>query len=333
MVTPSSARVKGGAGTPRPIRSGRPGVHLAPTVGPSRARRSRSITRSCLDAGSTIRGSAMVPALRILNALLPCLYGGLAAAYALLLLRDGERLRRGAPRVLAVTVALHFAFLLGSGLLLDRHPMANKFELFTFVALALAASYLWVERRRGNPYTGAFPLALCAGLQACASLGWNPAATELPERLRDPLFGWHTGAAAVALAAFSLGAVYGVVFLGMYRLLKENRVGPLALRLPSLDSLAAMSLHAGEAGFAALTLAVVLGAAWLRRTPEISATDPKVLATLAAWAVYGLALAGRHLGRWGGIRLVSLGLAGYATLLASLLTVGRLFPSFHRFGG
>jgi ABC-type uncharacterized transport system permease subunit len=275
----------------------------------------------------------VVPALRCLNALLPLLYGAATVLYALLLLRDAPFARRWAPRALVAAVAAHLPFLLGSGLLLDRHPMANKFELFTFVALAVAASYLWVERRRGNPYTGVFPMALCLGLQACASLGWNPGAAALPERLRDPLFGWHTGAAAVALAALSLGAMHGVVFLAMYRLLKENRVGPLALRLPSLDTLAAMSVHAGEIGFVALTVAVVLGAAWMRRTPGVSAADPKVLATLAAWALYGVALAGRRLGRWGGVRLVGLTLAGYATLVASLLTVGRAVASFHRFGG
>ncbi len=271
--------------------------------------------------------------LSVLNLVLPVLYGALVFAYGYLLLRDSEPVRRLAPRVLGATVVLHFLYLLGEGLLLGRHPMADKFELFQFVALGIAAAYWWVEWRRDNPYTGVFPLTLAFLLQVCASLG-RPRVVTVPPLLQDPLFAWHTGAAAFALSAFSVGAVYGGLFLIVYRLLKRGRFGRFTMRVPPLDVLANMSVHAGEVGLAALTLAVALGAAWARRYPEASLLDPKVLVTLAAWVVYAVALGGHLLARWGGWRVVSLTLAGYGMLLASLLTMGRVFSSFHhRFGG
>lgn len=274
----------------------------------------------------------MEAVLPVLNVLLPVLYGGLVVAYAVLFLRDAPWARRLAPRLLDATVALHLLFTLGLGLRLGRHPMGTVFEVFSFVALAVAASYLWVERRRRNPYTGAFPLSFAFLLQVCASLALLDGG-PLPERLDDPLFAWHTGAMALALTALTVGAVYGVLFLALYRALKAGRLGRFSRRVPSLDTLAQMALHAEELGFVALTAGLGLGMLWTHRASGAAVLDAKVLGTLVVWAVYGVALAGRALARWGGWRVVTVSLAGYGVLLASILTVGRLFPTFHRFAG
>ncbi len=61
--------------------------------------------------------------------------------------------------------------------------------------------------------------------------------------------------------------------------------------------------------------------------------DPKVWATFVVWAVYGACLLGRFAGNWGGARVVGLNLAGYSLLLFSMLMVGRVFDTFHRFSG
>jgi ABC-type uncharacterized transport system permease subunit len=271
-------------------------------------------------------------ALATVSALLPLLYAGLAGTYAVLLARDAPWARRLGPRLLVATIVLHMLYVVGGGLFAGRHPVANKFELFTVVALAMAVSYAWVEWRRKNLYTGAFPLSLAFLLQVCASLGRveDPA---VPEVLRSPLFAWHSVAAAVAVAALSVGAVYGVLFLSMYRLLKRDSFGAFTERMPPLDALSAMSLHAVEVGFAALTLAVGLGDVWISKTPGVTMADPKVWATFVVWAVYGTCLAGRYLANWGGWRVVALNLAGYALLMGSMLTIGRAFGSWHRFTG
>jgi ABC-type uncharacterized transport system permease subunit len=270
--------------------------------------------------------------LTVLNALLPALYGALVAVYAVLLARDLPWARRAGPRLLVATVTLHLLTVVAGGVWAGRHPIANKFELFSFVALAMAASYLWVEWRRRNPYTGVFPLSLALLLQACAALG-RVERPDFPEILRNRLFAWHSLSAAVAMAALSVGAVYGALFLAMYRRLKRDDLGTFTERMPSLDTLAGMSLHAVEVGFVALTLTVGLGDLWIQGSPGLSMADPKIWATFAAWAVYGGALVGRFAAHWGGWRIVALNLAGYAILLGSLLMVGRVFDSFHRFTG
>jgi HemX protein len=268
--------------------------------------------------------------LPVLNVLLPVLYAGLVVIYGRLLLGEAPDFRRVARVALPAVVGVHFVYILGEGLALGRHPMANKFELFSFVSMAMAAAYLWVERRRDNVATGVFPLALCLLLQVCASLGRASAVTT-PERLRNPLFAWHTGSAGFALAAFSVGAIYGILFLVTYRALKKGRFSPFTLRLPPLDTLAHMSVTAAEVGLVALTIAVGLGGVWMSREPNATYADPKIIATLVALALYATAVGGRLFGRWGGWRVVALSLAGYCTLVGSLMTVGRLFPSFHRF--
>ncbi len=270
--------------------------------------------------------------LSVVNVLLPVLYAGLAGVYAVLLFRDLPAARLLAPRLLAATIVVHAGFLLGEVLGTGRHPLANMFELFTFVALAMAVSYAWVEWRRRNPCTGVFPLSLAFLLQLCASVG-RVEHPEVPEILRSPLFAWHTGAAAVALAALSVGAVYGVLYLLVYGRLKRGALDGFARRMPSLDTLSLMSLHAVEVGFLALTLAVGLGDVWVSRSPDATMADPKVWATFAVWAVYAACLGGRFLARWGGARIVALNLSGYVLLLGSILTVGRVFGTFHRFTG
>lgn len=268
--------------------------------------------------------------LSALNVLLPVLYAVLVGMYARLLAAEAPGIRRWTGVLLPLVVVIHLGYVVGEGWVLERHPMANKFELFSFVAMAMAAAYLWVERRRDNVVTGVFPLTLCFLLQACASLGRAVSVTT-PERLRNPLFAWHTGSAGFALAAFSVGAVYGVLFLVTYRVLKRGRFSPFTLRLPPLDTLARMSVTAAEVGLVALTASMALGAAWVRREPDATLADPKVVATVVAWVLYSAAVGGRVFARWGGWRVVSLSLAGYGILVGSLMTVGRLFPSFHRF--
>ncbi len=270
--------------------------------------------------------------LTVLNAILPALYGAAAVLYGLLLARDLPLARRAGTRLLVATVVLHVGYVVLGGVWAGRHPIADKFEMFSFAALSMAVSYLWVEWRRKNAYTGVFPLSLAFLLQACASLGRGER-RELPEILRNPLFAWHSASAAVAVAALSVGAVYGGLFLVMYRLLKRGDLGPFTERMPSLDALSAMSLHAVEVGFVALTLAVGSGDLWVHGSPGLSMADPQVWTTFAVWGVYGAALLGRYAAHWGGWRIVALNLAGYAVLFGSLLTVGRVFETFHRFTG
>jgi ABC-type uncharacterized transport system permease subunit len=254
------------------------------------------------------------------------------AIYALLLARDLPWTRRAGPALLAATLCIHVGYVFLEATVAGRHPVANKFELFTLVAATISFSYAWVEWRRKNPYTGFFPLFLAFLLQMCSSIGRVPQ-YDIPEILKSPLFAWHSGAAAVAVASLSVGAVYGILFFVMYRLLKRGLVGEFTERMPSLDVLSAMSLHAVEVGFLALTLAVGLGDVWVMRSPGASMADPKVWGTFIIWGIYAACLFGRFVARWGGARLVALNLTGYSLLVFSMWAVGRIFESFHRFPG
>ena len=274
----------------------------------------------------------MQPLTNLLNVVLPLLYLGLAGTYALLLARDHPRARRVGPPLLRATLVIHLGAVVLDGIVEGRLWATNSFELFSLVALAVAASYAWVEVRRRNPYTGAFPLSLAFLLQTCASLGAGHGA-PLEQSLHTPLVAWHSVSAAVAVAALAVGAIYGALFLVMYRLLKVGLVGEFTMRMPSLDVLADMSLHAVEVGFVALTLLIGLGDVGVSKTPGTTLSDPKVWATFAAWAVFGGALAGRYFAKWGGWRIVALNLTGCGILLGSMLLIGRVVGTFHKFPG
>jgi ABC-type uncharacterized transport system permease subunit len=272
----------------------------------------------------------MDAALRMLNVALPVLYGVTALAY-------GVDFRRGQPPacgcarpLLVATLVLHVSFLAVRTADLGHAPLASLPEILSAVALSIAVVFRWVAARfRGAELTGVFLVAVACGLQTL-STAFLPAPGPFPPLLESPLFGIHAGFAVLGYTAFTVSAVYGLLFLVLYHELKVSRFGMVFRRLPALDLLARMSLRAALFGVASLAVTIAVGAVWAAHEFPRFWTDPKFATTVVVWGVYAVAVTLHYALGWRARRTIHLALSGFALLVAAA-AAGVWLPSFHLF--
>ncbi len=275
----------------------------------------------------------MLMLIDLFMAALPLLYGLATANYLIYFVRRDEFAERTCTPVLWVTTVLHLSFVVLRVLHFERHPLGSLPEVLSVVAFSVASIYLYVEQIEKSKSTGAFILPMVVMLQLAASALMSHNTPQGPgsELLRNPLFGLHTSVAVLGYSAFAVGAVYGVMFLLLYRALKNRRFGIIFERLPSLDVLSKMAFWPTFLGWVFLSATIGLGVAMsFDLFPEFY-RDPKFITTVAVWAVYGGSIVTYFAFGWRGARSVYISLTGFG--FAVLATVGSVFlwPSFHKF--
>lgn len=227
--------------------------------------------------------------------------------------------------------AVHALLLVGVGWSYREVPLVNAYNVFSFLALSLLVVYQALEWRFRVKTTGAFILAVAFVLHGASwpQLGVRP---ELIPRLQDPWFAAHVILAIMGYTAFIVSAIYGVLYLALYRSLKRRTFGLIFQRLPALDLLSRMNAHAALFGLGCLSVAIGLGMALARNVEASFYRDPTFLQSLLTWVVYGgFALAYYPL-RWRGTRQVYVSLAGFAVAVGSMTVVLILFRTFHPAG-
>lgn len=274
----------------------------------------------------------MLTLIDLFTALLPLMYGLAAANYSVYFVRRDPFAERTCTPFLLATVFIHLVSLLARYLHFDRYPIASLPEVLTVIAFAVAAVYLYVERVTRSKATGAFLIAMAGALQLAAStlLAHMPAVeTSL---LHEATLWWlHTTLAILGYSGFAVGAVYGLMFVLLYRALKNKKFGIIFERLPSLDTLATMGMGAALLGWMFLTAAIVVGVFMSFELVPSFYSDPKVISSGVAWLAYALAVGGYFVLGWRGARTVYLSL--FAFSIAVITMVGSALPwgSFHVF--
>jgi HemX protein len=265
-------------------------------------------------------------------ALLPLLYGLAAANYATFFVRREPFAERTCTPLLVATIAVHLVFLLTRYVYLGRYPIASVPEVLTFVAFAVAAIYVYVERVTASKATGVFLVSMAGILQLIASTFIaHGASPEAPLLYRTSVWHTHTSLAVLGYSAFAVGAVYGLMFVLLYRALKQKRFGIVFERLPSLDVLASMGMGAALLGWVLLTAAIVLGVVMSFRLVPDFYYDPKVISSMVAWTAYALSIGAYFLLGWRGARTVYVSLVAFSIALLTMLGSALPWSSFHVF--
>jgi len=259
----------------------------------------------------------MAAILGFANWLLPLLYLGLLGEYgSTFFLRTRTRRHNQA---VGLVVVLHLLLLVLRALYLDRPPLDRR-EVISVLALSTALVYWGIETAVRDRRAGLFAFGLVFLLQYMASAGLadgpaRPGIASTWGRL-------HVIPSVMAYTAFAVGAVYGSLHLLAYRNLKKRLFGALFDRLPSVDLLGRMTWYALLAGFALMTVSVVMGPLLLG---SLNAEEPgawdaavmlKILGGSAAWAIFGLAVLGKTALRWPAPRVSSLEITGFVVTLA-----------------
>ncbi len=266
----------------------------------------------------------------LLTTLLPVLYALSCVGYAHTYAREGSSGDRLGPLALRAAVLVHIAYLTVRGILEGHLPLASVYDFLSATGLSMAIVYLYVEMREGVRTTGVFVLPFILLIQILSS-AYGGRTPPDPVPLRPYWFELHTLTAVLGYSAFAVSAIYGILFLCLYRDIKANRFSHFFRRMPPLETLGQMNVRAAGGGLAFLTLAIILGVGWIQRSGTGSLTDPKIWLTLAVWCVFAFSLLSYHRFGWRGPRAIYVSLVGFTTLLLSRVVVDLFFHSFHSF--
>ena len=276
-----------------------------------------------------------------LRVLLPVVYAGLVVYFARTFFRSvsqANRLKHAVPAAY-LTLTLHAVYIGAYTTEYHHDLVATVFELFSLIAFTLLAVYVFAELRTSQETsgTGFFVTAVCFLLQLVSSLtNSGEAIPETKAILRDPIFNLHVTTSVFGYAALMLAAIYGGLYLLLFRAIRRNQFGAMFEHIPSLERLERYGLRATAFGFIFLTLSIALGAIlYSKITLDVSASqflfDPKVLTTLLVWLVFGTTLLARRVMRMEGRRLVLFWMSGFALTLISMTIINWVFTSFHSF--
>ncbi|HEY4574114.1 MAG TPA: cytochrome c biogenesis protein CcsA [Thermoanaerobaculia bacterium] len=272
--------------------------------------------------------------LDIATILLPLAYLLVAIDYGFLFFASQPFAERTATPALRGTVLLHLAYLLGEVVQWRQLPAATVPQALSVVAFAVAVVYVFVEWHGRARTTGFWLVSLVFFFQLLSTiLAAMLTHSSPPDRaiFHDPFFSLHVSLALLGYAAFVVAAAYAFLFLQLYRDLKAGRFSTFYGKLPPLEVLEKMMIGAIWVGFVTLAGAVVTGVLWSERTNTGSLSDPKILFTLAIWALYGAALLMRRLRRWQGRQTALASLTGFGVILFSLMAVNLFLTGFHGF--
>jgi len=266
-----------------------------------------------------------------LNIILPGLYFLVVWTYGKAFFSDLAWARAVKTKLLASTIVLHFLYLIIRTTEFDHPPVTTVFEILTVLALCVALAYLLIEIRSKARETGYFIINIAFFFQFISSVFIRDL-VEVPEILRNNLFGLHVGSALLGYAAITLSAVYGFLYLMLYHEIKASKFGVIYKKLPNLETLERMSFTAFWMAFAFLGVAILVGFLWLPQTfLDVSYTDPKLVGTILLWLLYGAGILAKRLGDWKGRKVMILSVVGFGATIFSMTAINILFTGFHSF--
>ena len=157
--------------------------------------------------------------------------------------------------------------------------------------------------------------------------------------LRSPLFTVHVMSMLFAYASFALGCVLGITYVLLFKEIKAKHLGFFYARLPSLQTLDVMNSRAITVGWIFLTLGIVIGGIWARRSS--SSPDPRAQAmslgdprSSSRWCRGGCtrsrcSRAGRSAGAAAARRICPR--VGFVIVLLNFVLVGYFLTKSHNF--
>lgn len=176
-----------------------------------------------------------------------------------------------------------------------------------FLSLHLLAGF---RRDGGDRARVAVQLALIFALDVVSTWITPHGAPAEPPEKEKALGVIHGGLVLLAYAAFFIGALYAVLYLALYRLMRRRRLGFWFSRLPSLERLEARSGASTLVGLGFLTAGLALGQySYAVYRGGVPYDNAKFVVAGLVWLVFAAEVVLRRLG-WRGIRVMWVPLVG-----------------------
>ena len=197
-------------------------------------------------------------------------------------------------------ILIHFLFLAFLAIRSGHLPLAGAFQAISTFMLFFAVLNKIIVPENKDYSLGFFYSGLLFLLQAL-SMFYISEATVLPAVLEDVFFEVHVVLNLIGYAAFSSSFLVSFVYLLLFHEINGRSLGYFYDRLPSLAYLETTNIRAIFIGFIFSSAGIISGAftgiyAW----GKFWAWDPKLIAALFAWMVYGFILIGNYKLKWSG---------------------------------
>jgi HemX protein len=273
----------------------------------------------------------MIPVLNSLNILLPFAYVATFITYSYDFIKGGRHFTNSKRIFLFLTLIFHCIYLILRTIAFNHPPITNVFEIFTVLAFSISFAYFILELLTDIRGTGPFIIIISIIFQIISSL-FIEDLIEVKEVLRNNLLGSHVLSALIGYAGITISAVYGLLYLILYKEIKLNKFGIVFDRLPSLEVLETLSFYSAAIGFVMLTIAIVIGIIWLPIAfPNFSFADPKLIGTSIVWVLYGIGIIAKFFGKWRGRKVILFSIIGFVLAILSTMLTNFLAHSFHSF--
>jgi ABC-type uncharacterized transport system permease subunit len=205
----------------------------------------------------------------------------------------------------------------------------SAYNLLSMVALTLTITYMFIELTTKSDKTGLFVIAFAAvseiftSFLAVHSSGTGPAFSGLG-------IGIHLISSIFGFSSITIAGIYSGLYLVLYRQIRLNRFGLLFQRLPNLEALELLIMHAVGFGFFFLSITLVAGVVEQHATREsINLLEPKLITLIAIWLLYGISLFIKPLFGWDTKHMAVLLIALFVLIMLLLFLMSLVTPTFH----
>jgi ABC-type uncharacterized transport system permease subunit len=230
---------------------------------------------------------------------------------------------------LILTVITHMADL---GLLtsMEGYRLSySAYNLMSMVALTLTITYMFIEFTTKSDKTGFFVIAF-ATLSAMFSSFLSAHSTGAGPAFRGLGIGIHLIAAIFGFSSVAIAGLYSGLYLVLFRQIRLNRFGLLFQRLPNLEALELLIMHAVAFGFFFLSITILAGVLEQRALSEtINLLEPKLITLVIIWLLYGISLFIKPLFGWDIKHMAVLLIALFVLITTLLFIMSLMTPSFH----
>ena len=219
------------------------------------------------------------------------------------------------------------------GVSAGHFPFVGIYESMVLVAWAIVLVWHVLESFTRIKAVGLYVMPVVLGLLTIALVSYDPPRSMVPA-LRSDIVIVHVGVMLVAIGCLYVAGGAAIIYLIEESLLHRRKTGGVLGRLPSLASLDRLIYHATLLGLPFLTMGMAAGVirAETFKVPGWP-TDPMVLLSAVAWAVYLVLIAGRVRGDWSGRSVSWLAVTGLILLLVIRFAAIPYLSGFHTYGG
>jgi ABC-type uncharacterized transport system permease subunit len=264
-----------------------------------------------------------------LTQIVPLLYIVTTALYGIHFFRETPLAGSLKQPALILTVVTHVADL---GLLTSTAGYRlsySAYNLMSMVALTLAITYMFIEFTTKSDKTGFFVIAFATGSALFSSI-LSAHTVDSGLAFSGLGIGVHLIAAIFGFSSVAIAGLYSGMYLVLFRQIRLNRFGLLFQRLPNLEALELLIMHAVAFGFFFLSVTIAAGILEQHASREtINLFDPRLMSLFVIWMLYGISLVIKPLFGWDIKHMAVLLIALFVLVTALLFVMSLVTPSFH----